>query len=64
MLLSMLLSISPMGNGYLILKDKAAKSHFVMVQTSCLHKIWLQAGRLHHNIWIITVLFSLFAASS
>jgi len=46
------------------ISDGAAKSHFIVVQTSCLHKIWLQAGRLHYNIWIITVLFSLFAASS
>jgi len=27
-----------------------AKSHFIVVQTSCLHKILLQAGRLHYNI--------------
>ncbi len=47
-----------------VIHDGAAKSHFVVVQTSCLHKIGLQAGRLHHNIWIITVLFSLFAALS
>ncbi len=47
-----------------VVSGGAAKSHFVVVQTSCLLKIGLQAGRLHHNIWIITVLFSLFAASS
>ncbi|MFB3787868.1 MAG: hypothetical protein ACE15F_16030 [bacterium] len=35
-----------------ILKQTTTQStsHFIVVQTSCLHKIWLQAGCLHHNI--------------
>jgi len=30
--------------------DGAAKSHFIVVQTSCLHKMLLQAGRLRYKI--------------
>ena len=45
------------------MENGAAKSHFIVVRASCLHKIWLQAGRLHYKIWIITVLLSLVAAS-
>ncbi|MFB3789511.1 MAG: hypothetical protein ACE15F_24400 [bacterium] len=35
----------------------------MVVQTSCLRNIWLQAGCLHHNVYI-SVAFSLFAGSS
>ncbi len=35
---------------YIHIHDGAAKSQLMVVQTSCLHKIQLQAGRLRYNI--------------
>jgi len=47
----LLLDLRFRGDGVLLsFYDGVAKSHFIVVQTSCLHKILLQAGRLRYNI--------------